>query len=118
MQHVVDFTLNVDACMFHRYSCSASVTGASYASGKEFGYGIVTKVLRKHLDQMGKVFTKVLSATLDRSKLHQRRVRHFVGQTLNVRHILCARAQMQRAFNPFHNVGTSAWHGFQTGQML
>ena len=92
MQHVVDFTLDVDAYMFHRYSCSASVTGASYASGKEFSYGIVTEIIRKHLDKMGKVFTKILSATLDRSKLHQRRIRHFVGQTLNVRHILCARA--------------------------
>ena len=57
MQHVVDFTLDVDAYMFHRYTCSASVTGASYASGKEFGYGIVTKILRKHLEQMGKVLS-------------------------------------------------------------
>ena len=76
------------------------------------------KILRKHLEQMGKVFTQVLSATVDRSKLHQRRIRHFAGRTLNVRHILCARAQMQRAFHPFHNVSTSAWHGFQTGQVL
>ena len=78
--------------MFHRYSCATSVTSASYGSGKEFGYGIVTEILRKHMDKMGKVFTKILSATLDRWKLHQRRLWHFVGQTLNVRHILCARA--------------------------
>ena len=60
--------------MSRRHRCAASVTGASYVAGKEFGYGIVTEVIRKHLDKMGKVFTKILSATLDRSQLHQRRV--------------------------------------------
>ena len=36
-------TLVINALMFHRWLCSTSVTGTSYASGKEFRYEIVTK---------------------------------------------------------------------------